>query len=534
VRVFLLLFTLSLAGAAQGATATFQIDPAMRIAREQAMNRPRRILWNHDGGGSVGLTKDTLANFLDRGRPLTPLIGTQVDAIMFCSSSDFGTSSHFTKVGHLVDSNYRASNPVTLDPRKLNDFLDPLKVVVDFGHANHMEVFWSMRMNDTHDGGSHDFSPGMLAANTFKQAHPDWLLGTKNHPPFHGIWTGVNYEIGGVRDYVFRLAQEVCQNYDVDGLEFDFFRHPNFFKYAGPDATTTQAQRDLMTDLLRQIRTMTDEEGKKRGRPILIAVKVPDSLDYDKAIGLDLEKWLSDGLVDLLIPGGYIRMNDWRASVELGHRFGVKVYPSMDDPRLNSSPKELDESEALRIQDTAYRGRAMEALADHADGIYLFNFFNSSMLKFPKNTLTEMGDPKGLPTKSRTYFASYLGLGKIAGGGFPHQPFQKIETLSPTNPKNLTAGATTEASVNVPENIPPGVKTNIKLRFDPLPDMSRITARLNGHNLASPTIQADWVTYACDSKAFINGLNIVDLSLDAQGPHQLKWRDLAVDIQGLK
>ena len=503
--------------------------PAVRQMREDALQRPRRIIWNHDGGGSIALTKETLPDFLNRGRPLTPLVDTQVDTIMFCSSSDFGTSLHFTKVGQLVESNFLTSRPIAVDPTKRGSYLDPLKVVVDFGHQHGMEVFWSMRMNDTHDGGKHEASPARLAANTFKQAHPEWLRGSKDNPPFHGIWTGVNYEEPGVREYVFRLSQEVCQDYDIDGMEFDFFRHPNFFKNSGPGVAVSQAQCDLITDLLRKIRGMADAEGQKRGRAILIAVKAPDSLGYAKAVGLDIERWLSDGLVDLLIPGGYIRMNDWSASVELGHRYGVKVYPSLDDPRLTPPGKALDASQALRITDAAYRGRAWEAFAAKADGVYLFNFFSTNLLKFPKNVFSEMGDPKTLANMPRTYFGSYLGLGKIAGGGFPHESFQKIETLSPTNPKAIALEETASAGVNIPEVVPSDANVVAALRFDTVPN--HIKARINGYELTSPTRDSNWLRFSCKPSFLKQGLNLVDVS---QTTSPVRWQDLAIEIQPAK
>ena len=47
------------------------------------------------------------------------------------------------------------------------------------------------------------------------------------------------------------------------------------------------------------IRTMADEVGRARGRPILIATHVPDSTEYARAIGLDLARWLADDLLEL-------------------------------------------------------------------------------------------------------------------------------------------------------------------------------------------------------------------------------------------
>lgn len=524
------------------ATATaWAVDPAipsptpgkedLRAWRQSAVNRPRRILWNHDGGGSVALTPANVQNFLDHR--LTVLADTQVDTIMFCTlSSGFGMFSHFTKVGQIITHSFTGSSEITLDPTRMEDYLDPLKVVVEFGHAHHMEVFWSMRMNDTHDGNSTTYGPRMFAANTLKNTHPEYLLGTKDDRPFHGSWTGVNYERPEIRELAFRFFEEICQNYDVDGIELDFFRHPNFFPYPDAEHGVTQAQCDLMTGLLQRIRTMADAEGKKRGRPILIAVRVPDSVEYCRAIGIDLKKWLAGDLLDLLIPGGYIRMNNWNTMVDLGHQYGVKVYADLDEPRLKiaKSGEPMDSSQAMRDAAAGYRGRAVEALAAKADGIYLFDFFGGSIIKPPNVILKEIGSPAQLPGKERIYFASYFGLSKIhGGGGFPHQPFQKIETLSLNDPRPVSPKHPAEATILIPETFASDGSTSLtlKVRLAPLPSPDLLSVVLNGKKLEEGTQNGDWIEYPCAAADFVQGDNHCAMSVAGEAK-SLSWQDLAV------
>jgi hypothetical protein len=66
---------------------------------------------------------------------------------------------------------------------------------------------------------------------------------------------------------------------------------------------------------------MADAAGLKRGRPVLIAVRVPDSVGYCNAIGIDLLEWLKGDLLDLLIASGYFRLSQWEDTVALGHRY---------------------------------------------------------------------------------------------------------------------------------------------------------------------------------------------------------------------
>ncbi len=91
----------------------------------------------------------------------------------------------------------------------------------------------------------------------------------------------------------FQYTEEVCRNYDISGVELDFFRHPVFFKRAAMTGTPCNAEESaLMTQLMRRIRIMTEEVAQLRGKPILLAVRVPDSTEYAKACGLDVETWL--------------------------------------------------------------------------------------------------------------------------------------------------------------------------------------------------------------------------------------------------
>ena len=144
----------------------------------------------------------------------------------------------------------------------------------------------------------------------------------------------MNFALPEVRDLAFRYIEEVCENYDIDGIELDFFRHPVFFKSTSRGKSATQAELDAMTDLVKRVRAMTEEVGTNRGKPILIAMKVPDSVEYCQTIGLDLEAWLKNDCLDMLIPGGYFQINDWEYSIALARKYSVKVYPSLDESRL--------------------------------------------------------------------------------------------------------------------------------------------------------------------------------------------------------
>ncbi|NLE37197.1 MAG: hypothetical protein GX621_04150, partial [Pirellulaceae bacterium] len=186
--------------------------------------------------------------------------------------------------------------------------------------------------------------------------------------------------------------EDVCTRYDIDGIELDFFRHPVIFKEQMTGKPITDAQRRLMTQLIRRIRKMTQEVAAGRGRPMLVAVRVPDSVAYCRALDLDLETWLDEGLVDIVTNGCYFRFNEWDYLVGLGKKHDVPVYACFESRRIERDTKETEGPTSLEV----WRGEAYQAWKAGVNGIYTFNRFN------PRDPIfRELGDPKLLETLNR-------------------------------------------------------------------------------------------------------------------------------------
>lgn len=364
-------------------------ESAMKKARLQAAHRERRIIMNNDGNDCRKKPDVdepvTAENFL-RQRT-SPLVGSHVDTIFYCT----GIVNVYTH--HSDETELRATaDRAVVDwahQLKAKTGYDSLEIMIDFGHDQGWEIFWSMRMNDTHDSGD----PTMLCQ--WKKDHPDLLMGQTGQKFPHGghRWSAVNYALPEAREKIFRILQDVATRYDVDGLELDFWRHPVYFKQQMTGQPVTQEQCDLMTDLLRRVRAMTDSRAEQRGRPFLIAARVPDSIGFSKEIGLDLVHWMEEDLVDILSVGGYYRFEPWENFVALGRKYKVPVYAVLSASRLVSSSAPESEGD-LKL----WRGAALRAWKAGVDGIYTFNRFN------PKDPIfRELGDPKLLETKEHSY-----------------------------------------------------------------------------------------------------------------------------------
>ncbi len=383
-RVFVLLGLIT-SSVAFAQDANLALDQ-LRAARKEAAHQPRRIIMNNDGNDAR--TKDqehTVENFL--ANRTSPLAGSQVDAIFYCTGV-FNLYTHASKETELRGHGDREALDWAWELTKQGT--DSLTEIVRFCHANDMEAFWSMRMNDTHDSAD----DALLCQ--WKQDHPEYLMGEKGEkfPHGGGRWSAVNYGLPEVRDKVFRIFADVCARYDVDGIEMDFFRHPVYFKPQMTGEPVTQEHCDEMTELIRRVRIMTEMIGRQRGRPILVAIRVPDSLDYAKGIGLDWETWLQEDLVDIVSLTGYFHLEPWENMVAIGKQYEVPMYACLSGSRIVSASN----PEGSRPDSRAlWQAEARAALEAGISGIYSFNLFDPESPLFREigslETLPEAGEP---------------------------------------------------------------------------------------------------------------------------------------------
>jgi len=353
----------------------------LRAAREKAKHRRRRIIMNNDGNDFRMLHQENLKHpekFLQRRT--IGLENSQVDSIFYCT----GVFNQYTNPMdeceiRVVPRYYKPELMQLLKQRNI----DSLKIMIDFCRRHDKEIFWSMRMNDTHDS-----SPKLRDQfSQWKRDHLKYLVCPEKERTQmkYGArrWSAVDYNIPEVRDKVYRIFTEICHRYDVDGIELDFFRHLIIFKEQINGIPITQTQCDKFTEMLRRIRRMTEREGLRRGKPMLIAVRVPDSVGYCRALGLDLEQWLKDGLIDIVTGGGYFKLEPWKNLVALGKTYDVPVYACLVKRRIESEAIVLGNSSKVKI----WRGEAYKAWQAGVDGIYTFNIFD------PKDAVFyELGD----------------------------------------------------------------------------------------------------------------------------------------------
>jgi len=377
--------------------------------RRRAARRRRRMIMNNDGcdcrSDVVGEVPSAEAFLAKR---TTPLAGSHVDAV-FYSTGVFNLYSHRSAESELwVDSPHHiAGKQYALWSEPLiREGKDALELMIEFCRRQGMEIFWSMRMNDTHDAAY----PGLMCQ--WKKDHPELLMGRKpdRHalgggeypdcllgdetdafPHGGGRWSALNYGMDAVRDKALAILGDVAARYDIDGVELDFFRHPVYFKPQLLGEPVTERHCAIMTELVCDVRRLAEDVGGARGRPLLVATRVPDSVGFARAVGLDWPSWAEQGAVDLLVCGGYFQFEPWQSAVAVGKRFDTPVYPCLSGSRLVDPAYPEGESDPQ-----IWRGEALKAWEAGASGVYTFNRFDPS-----DSIFRELGDPEILASLPR-------------------------------------------------------------------------------------------------------------------------------------
>ena len=375
---------------------------------DAAEQKQRRIIVNDDGEVRLPLDGKDWDRYL--GERIRHATGTQVDSYFL----NIGATDRGPGIVHSLQSTmaYWAAD------RNVPALYDEAtrRTILEARNAG-MEVFASIRINDSHDKNS-----AGLGGLTYplKQGRPDLLLGNgdsmkrgplayENDSIMRGFWCALNWGQPEVRQHFLDFIRWYCPQHDFDGLELDYFRHPLFFKL-GEEEQHTRA----MGEFVREVRRTLNGIANKRGRPYLLAVRVPDTPAIARRAGLDTETWLREGLMDLLIVGGGYKPYGGRLKefVDLAHQHSVQAYPCVNHFR---GPMQM-------------RSVASNFWALGSDGVYLFNFLgvtgqevNAGWGASDALSLREMGSMATLRGKDKVYRADTAGTKRLSHCKLPSQ-----------------------------------------------------------------------------------------------------------------
>jgi hypothetical protein len=115
----------------------------------------------------------------------------------------------------------------------------------------------------------------------------------------------------------------------------------------------------------------------------------------------------------------------------------------------------------------------------------------------------------------------------------PFQPYQRVETLNPANPKTLSPGKTATARIQIGESNRDDSRCNMKLRlqFKSPPNPKSIQAKLNGHSVELSPADSNWLDATVAPRLVKQGPNLVELVLATNADRELRWTDLMLQVR---
>jgi hypothetical protein len=413
---------------------------------------------------------------------------------------------------------------------------DNLEIMIDFCREHGKEIFYSNRMNDVHDS----YFPGRLYIT--KIEHPEWCLATREegrkyrYPDPASSWSAWNFEVPEIRKLTVEALREVCQTYDIDGIELDYWRHLVYFPEMLRGDPVTPAHLELINQLMREIRAMTEAEGLKRGRPILVCGRCVEDIELSRNSGLDVQTWLQEDLVDILsMAYGTEHAPPVYAVTGLAKSYGVPVYPminSYDMATLDPTSDGAKRHGNLPV----WRGDALNKFEQGAAGLQTFNLFGDELQQYQ-----ELGEPELLRTLDRTYVWYYLPSQRRG-----RDTFGALRKTRHRPPVTVTANGTEPMPLYVGEDLaqPDGSgrprTLALRVRADGLTVAHGLKISVNDQ-IMQPTSTTPklnetpakvWLYYeGLQGGLFVKGKNIVLAAIENDGDEPLTVDQVRLDIR---
>lgn len=356
------------------------------------MLNPKRIVLNDDGWiMSQIMTPVTTAVLKER--IVDTYVDSGLDTLSWCIGDTgrqrYETLDILAQPNHLPQG--REDDLMAQNLRRLIDSDGgPVTIFTNLCHDIGIKFLPSVRMNSHYDRSVAD------DAGSIRQHHPEYLIGQPDeefipNTTQWGIRTGLDYARPEVRSHVVALVIDLFERFDTNGVELDFMRHPAFFR-----VEEAYGSRHLITDMLRQIRARMDEVSASSGRDLEILVRVPPTLADSARIGLDVETWIRESIVDTVAAGGgFIPLHaPIEEFVEAAEGTECQILGSIESLRPST-----EEESVNAIVSRHYEGGA--------SGLYLFNFWHKSA-DWKHRVLNVLTNPDQLSHATKRYEMEFM------------------------------------------------------------------------------------------------------------------------------
>ena len=481
------------------------------------------IIYNWDGAPhGYSPHPQSIEQFLEK--MYAPMEDTQVGAHFWCMQEHTARypSEVMETVGESGGRKYHSANAYIYDENVLTMMErgeGAQAEAIKRGHELGIHVYASVRMNDNHfHGAQPEDMPTLIhdGITQMRRDHPEWLLGDGAQSDWFALsW---NMAVPEVREHRLRNVEELCRRWDWDGVELDWQRHGyHLDKHYG------YKLRHALTDLQRSIRQAINRLSDERGKPFYVAARVSGTLEMCKRIGYDIETWVEEDLVDILIPAassGTDPLLDIQGFKALTEGTGIAVYGCIyggtDGPYVGP------EDETAK-RDLVLTGIASRHYAHGADGIYVFNFHADR--EWRRGTLTSMGSLETMRRKDKIYAATHL-IPRVEGEWrgaelndriYAEVPVPLSKSLTGDGP-SVTLTVADDLAAEAPQSI------ELRIRLDEWVEGDEVEVTWDGESPGSPTIVSDGVRSSMGSAVSTTVWQSYALSADRvqAGGHRVK------------
>ena len=331
-----------------------------RADRPQATITKSRFFYNDDGDRLVFLLKGPFHK-RQLNYPVDVLVGTGVTTLVFCANMGSDQAYYPTKVASTLG--WRAVENTRRNPRftyfnRLHEIgtmlrdrkIDVLGTVMRRAAQQGLEFVPSLRMNDTH----------------FLNKVPPL-----EHPLTGEFWLknrdltinggALDFTHKKVREYRMGQVRELISGYATDGFEMDFTRQPVVFAKG-----TGRGKAKLVTEMVREARALLDRKKRADGSRRFLIARVPHKLALCQFYGFDIGTWMSDNLVDYVVP----------ASPDRYFQFHMPLGEFLDlAKKTGSGCRVVAGPDSYKASPSMYRAAMANYYAMGQRDTYLFNFF---------------------------------------------------------------------------------------------------------------------------------------------------------------
>jgi hypothetical protein len=269
---------------------------------------------------------------------------------------------------------------------------DPLTLTIKACRERGSKIVASYRMN------AEDMYQYTWMLSDFGRAHPEWRMKGKTASGEDETYGCLDPAIPGVYAHRMDIFTEAAENYDIDGLEFDFRRWTHMI-------SEPLKNYPILTQMIRDTRKMLDRVSKEKGRDrMILGVRVgptiadigrrfdgttPGSEFTDtscKELGLDVAEWIEEEIADYICPSlfwpRWPGLPDTSQFAVLAEGKNIGIYPTLfplpawlGEEGPFKGPINIGDIEKFARYRNEFCDLVLRLYKDGADGISTFNWF---------------------------------------------------------------------------------------------------------------------------------------------------------------